>query len=270
MSPEPAAPGPRKVPQAALIGGGTLLVVGICLIALAVLRSVGGSSTGEATIKLTTASDPTATGSTGAPLVIVTAEPTAKPTKKPRSAIPAPSTPAPKPTTAKPKAKKAPARAKPGANQTYMLRNVVTGRCVGPVEHAAVMIQDVCASGNQVRVEPTRAVGGIQLYRLRDTGVANQCLDVPQGESQAPGTKVSAFDCLNPSTSDNQEWQLKDSGKTSKGRAVFTVINYKSGNCLDVGGWAADKSDRAAGINLTIFTCSSTDWGFDDHYWTFD
>jgi hypothetical protein len=273
MSSEPAAPTSSKVRQAALIGGSALLVIGVSLIVLAAVRSAGGAPAEDAAINLTTAGSPTA-----APLVIVSTRPAqAKATKKPTAAPstattapPAPSTPAPTVTKPRATAKKPPPRVKPVANTGYQLRNVITGLCVGPMKDGAQLTQEACASGNQVRLEPTRSVSGVQLYRLREGGGANLCFDPPNFESEQSGTILSAFDCRNPSSGDNQEWHLEDSGKTSKGHAVYTVVNFKSGNCLNVINWAADKTDRAPGLALSIFTCSDPVWGYDDHYWTFN
>jgi len=274
---QPAPTEPRKVPQAALIGGSALLVVGLCLIVLAVFRSGAGSGDDEAVINFTSAGDAAA-----APAVIEavtssassssTPTPAAKKKAKPAAVsatTPAPK-PKPKPKSTKASAKKAAPRLVPAAKTSYLLNNVITGFCAGPMVSAtAALTQEKCADGNQVSLEPTRTVNGVRLYRLRTSSGANLCFDVPNFGSEPSATPISAFDCLDPSSSDNQEWSLNDTNKTKDGHAVYTVVNFKSGNCLNVQNWAADKGDRAAGLGLSIFTCSDPAWGYDDHYWFF-
>jgi hypothetical protein len=45
------------------------------------------------------------------------------------------------------------------------------------------------------------------------------------------------------------------------------LVNKASGLCVDILGGAADKSDRPAGLNLTVATCTSGD--YDDRLWIF-
>jgi ricin-type beta-trefoil lectin protein len=256
------------------ISGGALLTAGILLITFAVLRPDGGEASGK--INLASAPAPTtesAPTTTAAPTQ--TSTPTQTRTKKPRATVTRTKTEAPKTEEAKPKpkakreGKKKAAPIRPAANNDYVLRNVVTGKCIAPLTQAAVVTQVECADAGRLNLEATRSESGAKLFRFRGAG-ANICLDVPEAGAQPSATDISAFDCSNPSTNDNQEWELKDTGKVSRGQAVFTVVNLKSGNCLDVANLAADKSDRAAGLKLTIFTCAGAAEEFDDHLWTFD
>ncbi len=267
MSPEPGPEASRQVPQIALIGGGALLVVGVCLIVLAMVRP-GGSADQDDAINLATAAGPTA-----APVVLVT--PTATPATSVASATEKPKPKAttsaakPKATTAKPQPTKTVARATAVPDRSYLLRNVITGNCLSTMTFNTGSTQEKCGSAGKIRLEATRAVNGVQLHRLREAGGADLCLDVLGKESSPSGTAVGVVECVNPSSEDNQEWQLKDTGRTRQGRVVYLMVNFLSGNCLDVVGSAGDKSDRAAGLALSISTCEETVNGFDDHYWTF-
>jgi hypothetical protein len=267
-TPEPVTPDPRKVPQAALVGGGVLLVLGVALIVLALLRSGGGDSSDDRVLNLTS---PGATTTPASVLVTSSARatPSATATKKASPPKAKPTTPAAKP---KPKATKTPAKKtaiKAAPNTPYLLRNVITGLCVGITANDVALAQADCGSTKKLVLEPTRAVNGAQLYRLRDTGGTDQCFDVPNLESEPAGAAVGSSNCNDPSTIDNEEWTLGNTGRTSKDRVVYTVVNFKSGNCLDVFGNASDQGDRPAGQGLTIFTCKDANGSLDDHVWTF-
>jgi hypothetical protein len=260
----------------AFVAGGALLAVGIILIAFALLRPDGKDDSAK-TINLTSAPAPTtdsAPTTTTAPTQNSTPTRTAE-SKKPRATVTRTRTESPKAETTKPKAKskgkaKKPGPIRPVANGDYVLRNVITGKCVAPLKLAELVTQTDCGNAGNLNLESTRSENGVKLYRLRASAGASACLDVPEGGSQPSATDISAFDCSNPSTNDNQEWQLKNTGKVSRGHAVFTVVNFKSGNCLDVANSAADKADRASGLKLTIFTCAGAAEKFDDHLWTFN
>jgi hypothetical protein len=258
----------------AFVAGGALLAVGIILIAFALLKPDGNEDSAKS-INLTSAPAPTtdsAPTTTTAPTQNSTPTQTTE-SKKPRATVTRTRTESPKTETTKPKAKgkaKKPAPIRPVANSDYVLRNVITGKCVAPLKLSEVVTQTDCGNAGNLNLESTRSENGVQLYRLRASAGASACLDVPEGGSQPSATDISAFDCSNPSTNDNQEWQLKNTGKVSRGHAVFTVVNFKSGNCLDVANLASNKSDRASGLKLTIFTCAGAAEKFDDHLWTFN
>jgi hypothetical protein len=51
---------------------------------------------------------------------------------------------------------------------------------------------------------------------------------------------------------------------------MYQVVNNASGLCLDVANRAADGSDLADGLPLTIYNCYDPSWadgGYDDHLW---
>ena len=270
---EPGAVSEREVTaqqkmKVALIAGGVLLAVGLLVMVFALIRARGADNADKAAdINLTSAE----ASSTAPPLEIVagsspspTGSPTAGATKPPKAA---PS--APKPTRTEAEVGRKPTRVKATSGTSYRLRNVITGNCVSTMVFGAATTQEACRGVGQVKLEPTRAVNGVRLYRLREGGGANLCLDVPDVGSEPAGTAIGVVDCIDPSSADNQEWRLKDTGKTSHQRAVYLVVNFASGNCLDVAGRAADKGDRPTGNAIGLFPCSDPADGFDDHFWTF-
>ena len=283
----PAASAPRTEPGAvserevtaqqkmkvALIAGGVLLAVGLLVMVFALIRGRGTDNADKAAdINLTSAE----ASSTAPPLEIVagsspspTGSPTAVPTTSSTAGATKPPKAAPKPTRTEAVVGRKPARVKAKSGTPYRLRNVITGNCVSTMVFGAATTQEACSGVGQVKLEPTRAVNGVRLYRLREGGGANLCLDVPDVGSEPAGTAIGVVDCIDPSSADNQEWRLKDTGKTSHQRAVYLVVNFASGNCLDVAGRAADKGDRPTGNAIGLFPCSDPADGFDDHFWTF-
>jgi hypothetical protein len=270
-APIPTGPNhpPRRAALWALSAGGVLLLVGAGLVGSALVKKpadeVVAADVAPASASLATVTQ-AGPAPSGTPTPSVTKEPKKKSATRYPKATAAPVEPEPK--TTKPKAAKKAAPAKPVAGQNYRLRNVVTGKCLASMDPGASTQTD-CASAGKVLLEPTRTVSGVKLYRLHDAVGGDLCLDLPGAGSVSAGTALTSLGCITPSSADNQEWQLKATGRVSRSRAVFTLVNYASGNCLDVANWAADRSDRASGLALTAFTCSDSVWGFDDHLWTF-
>ena len=99
---------------------------------------------------------------------------------------------------------------------------------------------------------------------LVNTG-SGLCLDPPGAGAPPAATDINGLTCLDPSSSDNQEFRLEDSGQVKYGQAEYFVKHALSGDCLDISGLAADGTDQAVGQNVTLFTCSADD----DHLWVF-
>jgi hypothetical protein len=153
----------------------------------------------------------------------------------------------------------------------FRLTNVVTGKCVGLQDGTVAQVN--CADAARLKAVPTRVVSGMrsttQLNWLRFTYGAKKCLDLPGAGAQSQGTKVLAYSCIEPVSTDNQEWRLQDLGRTTQGHEEFALVHQASGDCLDVTGTVARGSDLAAGLALTIFPCQTSDGGWDDHRWIF-
>ncbi len=169
----------------------------------------------------------------------------------------------------------------------YYLNNDWTGQCADlpgtdAVTSGTGVIQDTClyngSSDNQeFGLLTTRNINGTQLYEF--VNVKSQlCLDLPGTGSDAPGTAVSLSTCNPNQAADNQEWYLDS---FDGGLDQDLIVNYASGECLDVKGWAslgtATGSDWFNRQPLTIYTCSGSGspWGgsyedgtfWDDHVW---
>ena len=250
----------------ALVAGGALLLVGVTLVAFAVLRP-GSASAGSSVQP----EDFILAGQSGQP----TTSPTPSATKKPKvkkahgSATSKAERTTSTPTAAKSKPKKTAAPDRPVAGHDYRLANVVTGKCLGAL--TGEVAQADCGSSGPVRLEAVRVVAGVQLWRLRDSGTANICLDAPGSGASTivSGTVLSALTCVDPSATDNQEFQLKDVGKASHGKAEFALVNQVSGLCVDVSGSGADHSDGSSGQALLLSPCTDAATSFDDRLWIF-
>jgi hypothetical protein len=154
-------------------------------------------------------------------------------------------------------------QANPG-NGPYVIYNVVTGKCIdipgylngtldGPV---AEYTCDTTTLDNQLfRLQADASVGGVTLYTVRNA-TDGLCLDLPAYGSVAVGTAVSEYTC-NGTTFDNQLFSLSPRSDGS-----YWLVNYASGYCLDVYGFATGGNDS----RLTVYYCSDTD----DHHWTLD
>ncbi|MET7399414.1 RICIN domain-containing protein [Dactylosporangium sp. NPDC005572] len=95
------------------------------------------------------------------------------------------------------------------------------------------------------------------LYTIRNVD-DDLCLDVSGYGWVAPGAKVSEYYC-NHSNSDNQLYY--EVSKYVAGTYVGRwFVNYKSGLCLDVEGYA----NGGPNTRLGLYTCSMSD----DHLWT--
>jgi hypothetical protein len=143
---------------------------------------------------------------------------------------------------------------------------VVTGKCLSKIAFQAPVTQELCDSSAKIQLRKTRMADGNQLYQLVDSGDTNMCVDPPDRGTNPSGTLLSAVPC-NPPAEDNQEFRLKDTGEVAKGRVQYAVVNTASGLCLDILGLASDKSDRPAGLSVTLAGC--TDQGYGDRLWTF-
>jgi hypothetical protein len=154
----------------------------------------------------------------------------------------------------------------------YRLTNVATGKCVGL--QAKVLVQVNCADGLRLRAEPTRVVSGmissVQLYWLRDQAGPQMCLDLPNAGAEPSGTAVLEYQCVEPSSADNQEWRLQDLGHTTRGHPEYALVNQASGNCLDVSGTASRGTDLAVGLALKVYSCRTGSGDLDDHRWIFE
>jgi hypothetical protein len=126
--------------------------------------------------------------------------------------------------------------------------------------------------------------GDNQLWNIQQTGTAagfatykivnvksGLCLDPPGFGSNPAGTHLATFTCASTPANDNQEWWINsvrwDSHQNTQ---AYTIVNRKSGLCLDVAGWARNSTDLANNQALTLYTCSDSSWdneGYDDHLW---
>ncbi|MFJ9609104.1 RICIN domain-containing protein [Kitasatospora sp. NPDC101176] len=163
--------------------------------------------------------------------------------------------------------------------QTISLMNVTTMKCAdlpgygwNPVDTR--VSQYPCRPGrddNQMwRLERTRTVDGRALYQFANDK-SGYCLDLPDYGAAPAGAPVTVYTCASDPATDNQEWYLVD----VVGNGGYEIVNYKSGLCLDVAGWAGDGSDRADDLPLTAYPCYDSSWhggvyeGYDDHIWRF-
>jgi hypothetical protein len=144
---------------------------------------------------------------------------------------------------------------------SYLIHNVVTGKCAdlpffgagtvdGPVNQYTC---DGSANDNQlwyfnqVVIQHQLAPIVYQIQNVKD----GLCLDVPFFGAVNAGTKVSEYHC--GGLEDNQLYRLvpRQSG--------YWIVNYASGLCLDVEGFATGGNDA----RLTLYYCSDND----DHIW---
>jgi Protein kinase domain len=154
---------------------------------------------------------------------------------------------------------------------SYTLLNAVTGKCLGRVD--GQILQQPCGAGTPGQgwtFEPSRIVGA-SLYRLRDAHDEQVCLDVPDVGSVPAGTRMQAVGCpaLDQAPQDNDEFTLVRVGADGDGRPEYAVVNHLTGLCLDVSNHAADGSDRADNLAITLFTCQDSTGDWDDHLWIF-
>jgi Ricin-type beta-trefoil lectin domain-like len=171
----------------------------------------------------------------------------------------------------------------PTSYADYIIQNVETAQCVDvpyysypspndPV-HQYTCTAPPTADNQRWYLQPTRMASGHQLYWIRNT-LGSQCLDPPGYGVPALSTGLDVYFCTSPSTSDNQEWWLRYLG-SEPGRPLipmYAIVNYVSGLCLDVWGYALDGSDRAPDLPLTLYTCYTVSGGqedWDDHQWVF-
>lgn len=262
--------GPTGWPKWMFFAGGTLLVAGIGLIAVAVAVT-SSHQIDEVGFRL--AADQATTSSNAGPTVVGTISPssipksgrTKRPTTTKRATPKASSEPSATATKAAVKKKAKPIRPKAGTG--YRLYNVATGKCLATLVFSATTTQELCSSSAKMKLVATRVDGGVQLYQVQETGTGGLCLDPPGRLTNVTGTTLTSVPCLEPSNEDNQEWQLRDVGEVNNGHEVYALVNRASGLCLDVLGGAADGSDRPAGLNVTLATCAAD--GYDDRLWTF-
>jgi len=152
----------------------------------------------------------------------------------------------------------------------FKLDNVVTGKCVGLLANEVHQYGCSVANGADLEwtLQRTRVVDGQSLYWIRDAAGEKSCLDLPNGGDVAETTNFTVYSCTRPPSADNQEFELRDLHRKSHGHEEYAVINYVNGMCLDVQNWAADRSDTADGLDITLYRCQvqANDW--DDHLWT--
>jgi ricin-type beta-trefoil lectin protein len=273
-SPEPSAKDAKRkwlAPQGLIAAGAVLLLSGAALVTYAMAKpedKVNVADVPAVPVSVADVSAPTASStptftpkSTGSP----SGKTSQRTSSRPRHTVTVRSQPKVTDRSAPKRKAKKPIQAK--ANTPYLLRNVVTGKCLGKLTFQGAVTQEICDSPVKMQLRKTRVDGGTQLYQLVDSGDTNMCMDPPGRETNPSGTLMSAVPCLEDPTSDNQEWRLKDTGEVSKGRVQYAVVNAASGLCLDVLGLSTDQSDRPAGLSLTLANC--TDPSYDDRLWTF-
>jgi hypothetical protein len=113
-------------------------------------------------------------------------------------------------------------------------------------------------------VVDTRQASGHSLFELLNVA-SGQCLDPPDYGSNPAGTHLYIYYCNSNPANDNQEW-FSDTAPPNG----LEIVNYKSGLCLDVSGWASNRSDEALNLPLTLYPCYNPSWansGWDDHIW---
>lgn len=181
-------------------------------------------------------------------------------------------------TTAKTASRPTPAI--PSGEFLSVLQNGWTGRCADLANYGSVppntpVTQFDCdfsiTGDNQVwNFEPVSTVQGVTFYKIVN-GKSGLCLDLPNYGSNPPGTPVSVYACAANQSLDNQEWFF-EYVETTYGQAYYQIVNADSELCLDVANSAADNSDLANGLPLSIYTCYDSHWansGYDDHLWAF-
>ena len=266
-----------RSPRVLLTVGGVILFVTTCVlltiltaqipsrvgtvIANGIVQVPGNGDAGVAGSSSSQAQATPSEGTSGTPKA------TPKSTKKPKTAKAKPT----KTATAKSKSAKA-GPTGPAVGTAYRLHNVVTNKCLGFRRGSVVQVD--CGRADQaarIRLQRTRKVAGVQLYWLRDVAGTHDCLDLPGGGADPENTAVLEYPCATPVTADNQEWQLKFLGVSTGSHKEYELVNFASGNCLDVTGTAATQADLADGLALTIFRCiQGGGSGTDDHIWIFN
>ncbi|MFE2109439.1 RICIN domain-containing protein [Kitasatospora sp. NPDC059463] len=158
----------------------------------------------------------------------------------------------------------------------FALYNVSTGKCAdlpgyGWNQPDSPVNQYGCALGtgdNQMwDVIETRLVNGLHLFKFVNSK-SQYCLDLPGYGAAPTSSRLSVYTCAPDPETDNQEWYLVP----VTGDGGNEIVNYKNGLCLDVWGLAADGSDRADDLPLTVYPCYNSSWGgggYDDHIWRF-
>jgi hypothetical protein len=262
----------RPSPRILLAVGGVVLFV-ITVIALIALTAGIPAKVGPAAADgpVFAPRAPMATPITVGPNSLTANDSPAITARKITQPTPAARTSTAKPPAAKPSSAPTTTTAKP-ALSGFRLTNVVTGKCVGLQDGAVAQVN--CADAARIKAVPTRVVSGMrsttQLHWLRFTYGAKKCLDLPGEGARPSGTVVLAYECVEPTEADNQEWRLQDLGTTTRGHEEYALVHQASGQCLDVTGTTARGTDLAVGLALTVFRCQTQDGGWDDHRWIFE
>ncbi|GAB6896958.1 RICIN domain-containing protein [Kineosporia succinea] len=266
---------PRKPFSWAVIGGVALVAVGVAAITATVAQTVGGKVKGEEVTFVAGPVEPPGAKATARPTTVPTAsaraektqeaEPAKAPATRTRTVTATtPGVPVAQEPTTRETRKTTPAPVKAAIGVNYRLVNGVTGRCLGTMAESTTSTQQNCADSVRVQIARARTVNGVPVFQIKDSS-GGLCLDPPGGGTPVEGDGVGATICYEPSSTDNQEWTLRNSGRVKNGLVQYFVVNTLSQLCLEVQGGVADGTDMAVGKNMQLWTCDPSD----DHLWTF-